>query len=381
MLDETQGTGLSPAEVTKTATGQDDLEDALAWIAEGHSLRPGASIHDVLKAVVALGDRSENQPAALRRLARHATESTLDTGAVIFNPELLTPLTRYKRVLDLLAEKSPDRTLASLMAEAVAAAQREDPLTMEVFCAIAGLTFRDIKERLGDEVPNALDGRWPAKSVAAVFGVVDAIVRGVANTTVARGAISLKPIELILEKTTGGWTEIERLRCSGVPYEWLLAQRTVGSAWGAHRNRTSSKLIHVVASALCAELDRLGVTYRRSKSVGGTIRPSEVQRLAGGSAHVSLVALDRRNRPFCGVAFSIARDGGTARKNAGRLQAMARHARLPLALVVAGPGWSMRNETGELAAALLGCIYSDCTISILAKSIHDGAMRSFAKDT
>jgi hypothetical protein len=357
------------------------LEDALAWIAEGHPLETGVSIHDVLKAVVALGDRSQNQQTALRRLARRATESSLDTGTVIFNPELLTPLTRYKRVLDLLAQKSPNRTLASLTAQAVAAAQREDSLTMEVFCAIAGLTFRDIKERLGDEVPNALEGRWQGKSVAAVFRVVDAIVRGIASTTITQGAISLKPIELILEKTTGGWTEIERLRCSGVPYEWLLAQRTVGSAWGAHRNRTSSKLIHVVASALCAELDRLGVAYRCSKLVGGTIRPSEVQRLAGGSAHVSIVALNRRSRPFCGVAFSIARDGGTARKNAGRLQAMARHARLPLALVVAGPGWSMRNETGELAAAFGGSIYSDCSIGILAKSIHEGAMRSVAKDT
>jgi hypothetical protein len=103
-------------------------------------------------------------------------------------------------------------------------------------------------------------------------------VRGTETAEPVHGAIPFRPVELLLNGASSrGWAEIEKMRVSGVPYEWLLAQRTVGSAWGSHRNRTSSKLIEVVASRLCAELDRLGVRYRWSKSVGGSIRAAEVR--------------------------------------------------------------------------------------------------------
>ena len=50
------------------------------------------------------------------------------------------------------------------------------------------------------------------------------------------------------------------------------------------------------------------------------------------------------------MIFSSARDGGTASKNAGRLRAMKRAPGLPVAVVVAVPGWTVRNETADLAA-------------------------------
>ena len=241
-----------------------------------------------------------------------------------------------------------------------------------LFTATDSLSFRDLKERLGDQIPNSATGRWRASAVQATFQVVDGIVRGTEDAAVPEGAVAMKPIELILNaKSAAGWREIERMRQAGVPYEYLLAQRTVGSAWGAHRNRTSSKLLQVVASQLCRHLDELGIGYRRSKSIGGIIRPSEIRRLSGCSAHVGLVILGRSNQPKFGVAFSIARDGGTARKNAGRLQATVRTAGIPVALVVAGPGWSQRNETADLAAAFRGQVYSDRTVSALAHTIYE----------
>ncbi len=363
---------MSNADVIQAATGQSKIEDALAWIAEGHSLKAEVSLQSLLQAVVAIEGGAENHQAALRRIARAATESDLDTASAIYNPDLLGPLRNYKRVLDLLARRSPTRTLQGLTPEAIGAAQHEDPLTMEVLGAIAGLSFRDLKERLVDAIPNRSDGRWRAGAIAKAFSVVDAIVRGTEKADLTHGAIPLRPVELLLNgEASGGWAEIEKMRVSGVPYEWLLAQRTVGSAWGAHRNRTSSTLLEVVASRLCAELDRLGVRYRWSKSVGGTIRATEVHRLAGGGSHIGVVALTRSGNPILGVAFSIARDGGTARKNAGRLQAMAARTHVPVAVVVAGPGWSLRNETAEMAKAFAGRVYSDRTICILAQEIRD----------
>lgn len=363
---------MTNADVIQAATGQSNIEDALAWIAEGHSLKAEVSLQALLQAVVGIGGGGENHQAALRRIARAATESDLDTASAIYNPDLLGPLRGYRAILDLLAHKSPTRKLKGLTPEALGAAQHEDPLTMEVFCAIAGLSFRDLKERLGDEIPNRSGSRWSAAAIAAAFSVVDRIVRGTESAELAEGAIPLRPVELLLSGDPGGgWAEIEQMRVSGVPYEWLLAQRTVGSAWGAHRNRTSSTLLEVVASRLCAELDRLGVRYRWSKSVGGTIRATEVHRLVGGGSHIGVVALARGGSPIVGVAFSIARDGGTARKNAGRLQAMAERTHVPVAVVVAGPGWSLRNETAEMAKAFAGRVYSDRTICVLAQEIHD----------
>ncbi len=363
---------MTNADAVQAATGQPSIEDALAWIAEGHPLKPEVGLQDLLQAVVGIDGGRENHQAALRRVARAATESDLDTASAIYNPDLLEPLRGYKSVLDLLARKSPTRTLCGLTPEAVGAAQHEDPLTMEVLCAMAGLSFRDLKERVGDELPNRSTGRWRAGAIAAAFAVVDGIVRGTEKVESAEGAIPLRPIELFLNnESASGWAQIEEMRSSGVPYEWLLAQRTVGSAWGSHRNRTSSKMLEVVASRLCSELDQLGVRYRWSKSVGGDIRPAEVRRLAGGGSHIGVVALARAGKPIFGVAFSIARDGGTARKNAGRLQAMVARTHVPVALVVAGPGWSLRNETADMAAAFAGRVYSDRTICLLAQAIHD----------
>jgi hypothetical protein len=369
------------ADVVQVATGRSSIEDALAWIAEGHTLKDEIGMQVLLQAVVGLGGCGENHQAALRRVARAAVESDLDTANAIYNPDLLGPLRNYKAILDLLARKSPTRTLHGLTPEAVGAAQHEDPLTMEVFSAIAGLSFRDLKERIGDEIPNKSRGRWRAGAIAAAFSVVDGIVRGTEKAKLAEGAIALRPVELLLNgDSSGGWAAIENMRVSGVPYEWLLAQRTVGSAWGSHRNRTSSKPLEVVASNLCEELDRLRVKYRRSTSVGGSIRPSELRRLAGGGSHIGVVALARSGTARFGVAFSIARDGGTVRKSAGRLQAMAARAHVPVAVVVAGPGWSLRNETADMAAAFAGRVYSDRTVRLLAQHIHDHIIIGHVED-
>ena len=356
------------------ATGRRTIEEALAWIAEGHRLEESADLHQLLQAIVAADLCSGEAREAVRRLARMVAESDLDTASVIFAPEAISPPSRYRRVLDLLAWKSPTHSLDGITAEAVTAAQREDSFTMEVLCTIAGLSHRDLRERLGEQIPSEPSGHWTPRAVIAAFRVVDAVVRGKESTNVP-GAIAAGPVELILrdsmaKSAEAGWQLVERMRCDGIPYEVLLAQRTVGSAWGAHRNKTSSAVVPLIVGRLCGELDERGISYRRSTSAGGGTKPAEIRRLAGGTGQIGVLVLASTGDPAYAVAFSMARDGGTARKNAGRLQGVVKAAGVPVAVVVAGAGWSSRNETAELAVSVGGRLYSDRSIPALARTIQ-----------
>src|ERR1035441_4835837 len=71
-----------------------------------------------------------------------------------------------------------------------------------------------------NELPNKSGGRWRAGAITAAFSVVDGIVRGTEKAEFAKGAIPLRPIELLLNgESAGGWAEIEKMRCSGVRSE------------------------------------------------------------------------------------------------------------------------------------------------------------------
>ena len=164
-----------------------------------------------------------------------------------------------------------------------------------------------------------------------------------------------------------GWDAVEALWVGGVPYEVLLTQRAVGGAWLAHRNRTSTKLAPLLADRLCQELQARHISFQRSTSLGGSMKSSAMRRLSGCDNQLGLVAIHSdRPEPAFGVIFSSARDGGTASKNAGRLRAMKRAPGLPVAVVVAGPGWTVRNETADLAADFGGYLYSERSIVQLA---------------
>jgi hypothetical protein len=157
------------------------------------------------------------------------------------------------------------------------------------------------------------------------------------------------------------------MRRGGVFYEVLLAQRQAGSAWGAHRNKTAGKIASVIASQLCAELTKRTVPYRLSTALGGTVPPKDIQTLARSKGQVGLVAMKTPNKAHCAVVISVARDGGTARANAGKLRTMA-DTQIPVVLVLVGPGWQ-RNETADLALHFGGRVYSERSLSRLAQDI------------
>lgn len=117
-----------PASVVLGATERETLEEAIAWIAEGHPLNPESGLRAVLQAIIALDRKSADAEQAIRRLAREISQSDLDTASVLLNVDAITPPTYYRSALDTLAWKNQSRSgrgqvgLVGLTAEVVAQA-------------------------------------------------------------------------------------------------------------------------------------------------------------------------------------------------------------------------------------------------------------------
>ncbi len=342
------------------------------WIAADNALRKGTDLHRLLQAVVALHEGGIKTTAAIRRLARQVTSSELDTASVIFEADSVASGGAFRAALDLLASKSPDRTLATLNPSGVFAAQNEDPFTMETLCAVAGLSYGDLQARVAADLPSEPGARWSPSQVRAALKVIEDVIQDRIGAALP-GSVPARPVELLPEVVghpiPPSWESVEEMRRGGVSYELLLAQRAAGGSWLAHRNRTSGRIAHSLAGRLCQELADRGVDYRRSTSVGGDIQPARIHELSDAGKQVGVVALNHAGAVIQAIIFSIARDSGTASKNTGRLRTMAYGKRVPVSVVLAGAGWSARNETAELAIAYGGRVYSERDLDHLATEV------------
>lgn len=351
------------------ATRRSTLDEALSWIADGYAIL--GDEQQVLRDLAALPDGPERRRAS-QTLTRRLSASKVDSATMLFRIDTVAPASAYQAALDHLASFTRDKTLRTTDAKAVLAAQRDEPFTLQALCAVAGLSYSDLQERTAG-LPPAPKGPWEPSQVKAAFRVIDAIVIGTVQSDLP-GATPMQPYDLIPglgeASPEAGWARVESQRAGGVPYEVLLGQRAAGGAWLAHRNTTSGLLNHPIAQRLCDALDARGIDYLRATSVGGNEPSSRLQATAGADAQIGMLALDSRDQPVYAVAFSSARDSGTASKNANRLRNMARDPDLPMAVVVAGPGWSARNETADLAMAFGGRLFSDQAIEDLAKDIE-----------
>ena len=351
------------------ATKRSTLSEAIAWIAEGYSFSGNAQ--HLLQDLASLGVQSPDATRAAQVLARQASHSTFDSASILLQLDKLAVPARVRAAIDGIAARTSDHTLKTIDARSVLAAQREDPFTMEALCAVAGLSYSDLELRVAG-LPSELRGDWKPSQISAAFAEIDAIVTG-QQTTDLPGATVMRPLDLLPEiaghREVVGWARVEDQRTRGVPYETLLAQRAAGGAWLQHRSATSSQLNRLVGSRLADALSDRGVSFRMSSSAGGEDTPSTLQKLAASDGQIGLLATDPEGRPRYAVAFSSARDSGTARKNVGALMKMKRDPALPMAVVVSGPGWSRRNETADLALAFGGRLYSDASIDALADDI------------
>ena len=352
------------------ATGRSSHAEAIEWIADGHPLDSGVSAQELLSSLVQYVGEHDRAEDAIRRIARVASESWLDTASVLFGLQSATPASAIASALDDVAAKCDGGSIESITPKAVAAAQRQNPRVMETLCSVAGVSYTELRAR-GEGLPKDPRGRWSPSQTHAAFALIDDLVRGQVADLLP-GTAPARALEFFPGLGLGrdGWSLVEELRGGGVPYEVLLAQRIAGGAWLAHRNRTSSQFAPLVAGRLCELLDSRSIGYLRSTRIGGREAPSRVGKASGCDKQVGLLALDPAGRPAAGVIFSVARDGGTASKNASRLRSMQRPRDLPVAVVVIGAGWAQRNETADLAIAFGGRIFSDQSIAELADFIQ-----------
>ena len=351
------------------ATGRADLVDALYWIAEGRPMPSAAA--SILTAVVAAADSGvRGADAALRTAVRSALNSTLDTSADLVLTDSIVPPHRYQAALANLARRTPSRTLSDITSATVMAAQAEDPLVIETLGLVAGLSWRDLQARSlarGVPLPGDSQGAWNPSQVLGAFQVIDDIVQAHVEPQLA-GAVAARPLELLLVGSHG-WDAIEKLRSDGVDYGTLLAQRDVGSAWSAHRNRSNNEISRLMVRRVLSALDDHCVDYW---STGGDqpFAKSFLGEQAGVSGRPpgQLSVVTRRADGAAGFAVlvAIARDGGTARKTAATLLQIPKKIAVPAVLVLFGTGWADRGESDDLVRAYGGRLYTEQTLDGLA---------------
>src|SRR5664280_621617 len=183
------------------ATGRSDLRDALHWIAERRSLAGGVSTNALLTALVAAVDAAlPGAVPALREASRDALSSTLDTSADLLSTDIIVPPYRYDQALAEVAACIPTGSLEDITADAVGAAQAADIDVVETLGLVAGLSWRDLRDRAaarGVPLPGKTSGPWRSSQFRIVFDLVDDVVTGRAQPQLV-GAVASRPIELLL---------------------------------------------------------------------------------------------------------------------------------------------------------------------------------------
>jgi hypothetical protein len=356
-------------------TGRPDLNDALEWIAEGRNLRSVVPHHELLSALVKVSGVG-NAAGALRRAIDVGLRSDVDPSTELFGVHGLVAPGEHRRVLMMLARYSPDKTLATLTPDAVAYVLGQGEDVFSTLCLVAGISWRDLRDRARPDSVSALptdpDNRWTQEQVVAAFDVINQIVEGTSSPSLP-GADAARPVEFVLPSRRTGWNEVWTLMVEGVPYETLLAQRAVGGAWLSHRQTTARLLGNAVAAMVWDRLADRGLRVIRPQSHGGTAPPAEIRRLVGnvGNGQVAAVVPGSASTSGIptGIVQSIARDGGTSRKSAGRLTLLPQRATGNLVLLLVGPGWSGRGETAELVKAYGGNVFTDASLDALSEHL------------
>jgi hypothetical protein len=361
--------------VVRSATGRRNTLDALEWITEGRDLGGNVKGTTLLGALVALTDGGDAEVAAaadtaLLRAARDVVRSGRDPGMELHDLGRVTPPEHYRRALDEVCRHTRSHGLDTITAAAVMAAQAADGLVIESLCLVAGITYKELRERADPPLPVRADGRWTQPQIEAVFKVIDGFVRGTIEHPVPDAAIR-RPAELLLAPNVpGGWDRVQRLLSGGVPYELLLAQRAVGSAWGAHQNSTAIIVQKGVVDDICQRLSARGLSYERvkqdaaGKAAVSLVRSAGADERGTGTGQVNIL-IGARRAWHAAVAVSVASDGGTANKSGKALLALPGRLTVPLAVVLVGLGWSNRNETAALAKVLRGRVFTERSLDEL----------------
>ena len=373
---------LTAEDTLKTATGRKDAADALAWIAARRARSRPVPADRLLQALITMAAASPGVSGeALRKVVRRATSSALDTSADLLNVDSVRRPSEYEEALMVLSSFTPTGKLTDLTIDALSVAVTLNDLVIESLGLVAALSWRDLRERAaqrGVTLPGRSDGQWDLRQLQIVLDIVDEIVKGTGAPGLP-GAIAARPVELLApDAPQFGWEAIQHYLDEGVSYGTLLAQRDVGSAWGAHRNRTSSAVSGLVTEQILQELTKAGITYWSIEGHGeSTVSRALLNRYAAGegSAPGQLTTVTRtvKGAPALAVLVAAARDGGTARKTSATLLPVPEQLLVPAAVVLVGAGWSNRGETDALVRAFDGRVFTESRIGELAALSQEAA--------
>lgn len=347
-----------PAKRIVEVTGRVNLRDAIAWLAEDHPMTAQTDWASLMRNIVAVGGSGQTMERALRRVVREATTSDVDTARVLFDVGSLPQSRDIKNAVDELLSRSVDGTFSGLTPRGVLRSLHANPLSVDALCYSAGISPSEAAEWFKS------GSNWGETELEELLNYLRLLLAG----DVASPLPNAEPARGIEYVTSGlGWELADLYWTQGVPYEVFLAQRAVGGAWLAHKNRTSSFPNIAAADALCTLLEERKVDFRRSSIIGGAVRQLDLQDLSGiADRRVGLVAVSEGVARYA-VGFSAARDGGTARANGDGLLQIPTTG-LPFAFVLTGPGWSGRPETDRLARKFTGRLFTDRTLMQL---VHD----------
>lgn len=358
-------------QVVLDATRQAKVAGGLGWIAEGRPLRGRHLPHMVLGALAVLSNDSRygaKAEPALRAYTKVAVVSAINPSADLLGVERVTPPSDYRHALTTLSARCRGGSLAHIDAASVSAAQKDDPHVMDALCAVVGLSLRELADRAApNKLATSATSTWTPAQITAAFTVMDEIVCGKGRAQIPGGKAA-RPVELLLADKTApkGWSAVEQMRTDGVPYEILLTQRAVGGGWNAHRGSTAQVLPALLRDQAHRVLTDAGLdAWQLGK---GADKKFLAERIAVSGSDIGQVALvaHRGGTPLLAVAVSVANDGGTARRSGGNLQDLPSKINVPVALVLAGPGWAERGESTALVSAFGGRVFTDQSIAQLA---------------
>lgn len=348
----------------REVTARKTVEDAVAWISEGRSLRGESSrrLLGVLNSAVQMDLSGAEQ--AYRRIVRELLASDLDTSAKIqAEDDVITP-EECDAVLSCLVEHSGG-SLSKVRSGALRAAVDMHPHAIEVYLQVAGLTWREARERADTRLPGSPDGRWTATQLSAVTRLVSASLSGEGQ----------RPIESV-SATASAWDVADKAQATGVSYGTLLAQRIAGGVWLAHRTRTAGFVRRSIAARVTADFETEGLLYwasvgERGDTVSVPYLSEQVAKNDSDVGQLAFVTRTKEYNPTAAVLLAVAHDGGTARKTAATLLAAPGALKVPAYLLLAGKGWAARNESGALFDTYEGRVYTDRSTKTMARDIAE----------
>ena len=228
------------------------------------------------------------------------------------------------------------------------------------------LTFRTILGLLKNELASATKlvvATASAKAVSA--GVIDGMERNGTTPTEANANVLARTILGAMDgtlfgdppgdlrskqekyDTRQGWTSVQDLARSGVPYDAFLHQRHYGGAFRQLLDATSTRRGDLLEDAVAELFTANGIPYIRT----GSHNQAEIAERF--EIHVApapdFVVYDQSDTLRAMLECKLVNDGGTARDKALRFERLrAESIRLggvPLLGVLAGLGWTRVNDT------------------------------------